>query len=187
MKNWNNIGAVIVYSDGPNPKWYPSLKDALISLNMGYRIYWEKVPLVDKINKYGRLGEGWLIAGDRYLIKDDLGLIIPHWKIVDTFNNISCDDLEGWRNWYRRHRPFKFRNGPVPNIRCWHAGSRAPRKLWQAFRVDHIDKNDEDLKEYKFKRKNHVERFARFRDWDDDHFDWRDRNWKRHRKHQWKE
>lgn len=187
MNNWNEIGAVVVRTYGSlNPKWYASLNDAMIAIARSYSSYWEKIPLLEQINyRGGMMGDGWLISGDRYVIRDDLGLLIPHWKIVDAYNSLSNDERD--RHWYRREKNYKFRNGPVPGIRCYHTGWRKPKKLWQAVKADHYDKHDEELKEYRFKRRDYHDRFMEFIDWDCDKDDWRNRNWKRHRKNQWKE
>lgn len=188
MKNWNNIGAVVVYEYGKsNPKWYASLKDAMIDLERGYSSYWEKRPLLDRINKRGWVGSDFWDCGDRYLIKDDLGLVVPHWKITEVYNNLSYDDINAWRHWAYPPKGYKFRCGPVPGRGYyWRGGSRAAKNLWQAVKADHIDKHDEELKEYRFKRRDYHDRFMEFIDWDCNKSDWRDRNWKRHRNHQWK-
>ncbi len=189
MKNWNKIGAVVVYSNSPNPKCYASLKDAIVSLNRGYSHYWERVPFIDQINKRGWMthGDFYIEIGDRYLIRDDLGLLIPHWRIKYEYENLSDQELNDWRYWYRNKKNYKFRDGPVPGRGGWRGGSRAAKKLWQAVKADHYDNHDEDLKEYKFKRRNYDHRFAEFIDWDCYHGDWGIRNWKKYRKTQWKE
>lgn len=189
MKNWNNIGCVSVEKrDSGEIKHYDSLIDALYSL---------RIRDIDEVNEKGFIRRYWMQLGSRsywscygdyYLIRDEIGLVIPRWKVVEVFNEIPRDKY-GWpinHAWYRRYADFKFRDGPVPGVRCWHSGSRAPKKLWQAVKEDHYDRHDEELKEYKFKRRDYHDRFWAFKDWDCYHDDWRNRNWKRHRKHQWK-
>jgi hypothetical protein len=190
MKNWNDIGAVIVYRySNPNPKWYASLKDAMLDIDRGFRRYWEKTPLLDQINVRGWLrgkeGDGHWFVGDNYLIKDDLGLVIPHWKIVEVYKNLSYDDFNFWKFWYNHKKSYKFRDGSVPGIRCWKPGGRRPQRLWQALKNSHYDEHDENLKEFKFKRRDYGDRFADFVDWERYHQK-DQKNWKKFRKTQWK-
>lgn len=190
MKNWNNIGAVVLYSkDNRNGRWFNCLEDAVRTLR---RNYWDQIDPIDVCNVKGYISFSsytWstgrvstYVYGDQYLIKDDLGLVIPYWKIREVYDNLPALVYRHWR--FRG--PYKFRDGPVPGSGGWRGGCRGAKKLWQAVKSDYFDKHDEELSEYKFKRRNYNDRFKEFRNWDRNHSDWRDRNWKSFRKTRWK-
>ena len=127
----------------------------------------------------------WSVYGDDYLIKDDLGLVIPRWKIVDVYDNLPTPV---YRNW--RHRgPYKFRDGPVPGIRCWKPSGRNNRngspKFFQEMKAIVHCEDDEDIRYYKIKVRPQTEKFSNFRDWETPHYQ-EEKNWKSFRKTRWK-
>lgn len=189
MKNWNNIGTVSVeMRDTGSINYYDSLIEALYAI---------RVRGVDDVNEKGFIRRHWMMlgsasywscTGDCYLIRDELGLVIPHWKVVEVFNEIPRDKY-GWpinHRFYRRYANFKFRDGPVPGRGGYRGGSRSPQRLWQLIKRDDFDKTDEEMKEYKFKRRDYGDKFADFESWDR-YREYHNRNWKRYRKTQWKD
>lgn len=193
MKNWNNIGRVSVEKrDTGSIKHYDSLVEALHVIGLRS---------IDGVNEEGFIRRHWMMlgpssywscTGDYFLIRDELGLVIPRWKVVEVFNEIPRDKY-GWpirHRLYRHYANFKFRDGPVPGRGGYRGGSRGAKKLWQLLKADHNDKHDEELKEYKFKRRDYGDKFSDFVCWDrydGDHGDYGQRNWKNYRKHQWKD
>lgn len=130
---------------------------------------------------------------------DSLDDVFDHegFYYVDDYNNIkvydyySCqridpEEIERLHKIYRKKltkeridtywgkRPYKFRNGPVPRT-----GRRSNYGYWRHPKTAQELRNIDCFT--RAKRKNIPT------SWDDlERGDWRDKNWKRYRKHQWK-
>lgn len=185
MKNWNDIRGVVVYTYGkPNGNYFCSLKDAIIALYRGYYSYWNSRSFISQINNTGLLGGEYTYGRptDTWHIYDELDLLIPHWKIVEVYNNCSDEELGCW---WARKKKFKFRDGPVQGV--WHrrGGYHGKGYVWQALKADYFDRFDEELKEYKFKRRHYKDRFNDFVCWERDS-NYGERSWKEYRKTRWK-
>ncbi len=130
-KDWSRIGPVTVHNITGWVKPFTCLDDAVRAIGRGN---------IDRL-KYGRLGLcadpfwgyrhnkqddapqrdcSWIAAckGDAYVVRDELGLIVPVWRIKQAAEDLL--DPAGF--WRRRYQPHVFREGPVPNTRCHRGG-----------------------------------------------------------------
>lgn len=124
-----------------------------------------------------------------YIVRDELGDIITRHDLVEVRNK---NRIAKWRFRYIEQAKVAekyFRKLPIPYTRCHRGGSSYYRKIRTT--SEHRENDfllfDEDALEYRIKA-----RPRRYQDlptsWDDIHrSDYRDKGWKRHRKHQWKE
>lgn len=130
-KYWGNIVAASVSTHTGKVDYYSSLEDAIYA-------YWRFIPDL----KYGHLGYAShrytgspyymyytppCFGGDVIIFKDELGLVIPVWKIKEVYHSLPPyqpvirHKYRRWF-WYFYDHDRDFRNGPVPGIRCWRGG-----------------------------------------------------------------
>lgn len=194
---WNDIGPVTRVRNG-NTTAFINLKEAVIglyesqisNLKYGHAKYYVRCHTVDVC----------MIEGDDYVFYDDCGLAIPVWKIKETYFNISRVEHRAHHRaacapWARRFWgfvDFRFRDGPVPNLRKGRGGRvnrnrNANVQTTQEIRDnDFLDNFDEDARKYGVKSRPNRRRLPTA--WDDrSHGSYWQTNWKHFRKHQWKE
>lgn len=137
---------------------------------------------------YGRFD--W-IGGDPVLFFDEMGLLIPVWKIRERAMALRLHYYP--KHWFGRWSlgdkgKYTFRDGPVPGI--WnrrggkHRGShqRLPLYRENSFLFDF----DEEAAEYKIKPRKGRDEYLLW--WDGGDYKREDRrNWKKYRTHQWRE
>jgi hypothetical protein len=139
------------------------------------------------------------VFADEIVFRDDCGRRISAYHVLANLSRI-CDESEverpkvrvhRGRQYYERYRDADFRKAPVG------CTGRRRRYNWDRSRpavTREIAENeflayDEDMEDLDIKiRSNRCSRkLAEHRNWDyPRRSDWRDRNWKRHRDHQWK-
>lgn len=192
MKNWKHIDEVTVIDFNRNKKKYPSLKAAVLDSReyviknlkhgrLGYASIWWTTSHNNSSRFYdGQRGHyNWKTSesydywcgGDPVIFVDELGMIIPPWKVQEVYNNLENVITNKWRVWGRRGRFSNYYRYP---------------KTLQEIRENIYFEEDEYTKHYniKFRRRRSYIPTA----WDDRaRKDIRDRSWKKHRKHQWKD
>ena len=200
MKNWSKIGSVVRKHYDGKTATFDSLKAAVIGMYKSD---------IDALQK-GRLAYhckdvfGWSIAsgGDNYLFCEESGMVIPLWKVKETFYNISSkeylDNFYSSHRWYltgrqspRFHEGGKnYRNGPVWGVHGNHWGNSGVNvRTTQEIRENvFFDCFDEDAKEHGIKSRGARRRAQLPTAWDDRPAgSYYHTNWKHFRKHQWKE
>lgn len=149
MKNWNNVGPVTVVTNYGNIKYVvDNLFDAVCNIGP-YEI--------NRVNNSGIVctTKFWLIYGrtDLYVIYDELGLLIPRWKILEVWNSVERNSY-GWPI-RKNEKNWNFRDGPVPYM-----GKRIRRKskmkifknMKQNYHLDELD-DDADFHNIKSREK----------------------------------
>lgn len=191
-KNWNNIGCVTVkHWDGKTESF-----DCIEHAVFAYRRRISSLKY-DHLKTYSEILERnfCLTAGDDFVFLDELGLIIPVWKIKEVYKNLPNDWFIIHTRWlFRdpRHRNGGdfYRNSPVPCIRKgWsrrYSTYRYPKTLNETKQnCGFVNEYKELVNELKIKIRKRCTKLPT--SWDDDmRSDWRDKSWKRFRKHQWK-
>lgn len=201
MKDWTKIGQVTVQSTNGNDCHFETLDDAvryvggknIEGLSYGHLGQFHSIYIQDHVNR--RIGlptkGGWLSFGDSFVFIDvDSGMIIPVWKVKETYSNLPNIHYYGY---YHRNARFRkggyihekhFRNGPVHGIRRYHwhrsrASSHLPWKRAQAA----IETDLEELDGYYIKMSTKM-----LPDPWDDHMrsDYRVKSWKKHRNTQFR-
>lgn len=126
-----------------------------------------------------------LYRGTPFKFFDCLGLRIPVWAIKEAYYNLPPLERKTFRWMRRRKKRYRFRDGPVPGIRCSRGGGygyfRGIRTTAESREIV-TDRAGDDL-EYQipWRRKSLPNA------WDDiSRVSIRDRSWKRHRKTQYK-
>lgn len=173
--------------------WYfDSLTDAVIRVNRTFPITDLKYGFLCEWLKPSMYGMGFAGAGDNVVFYDECGLIIPVWKVKETFYNIPAivRDPPYWMRytgrypWRKIHiKPEHFRCQPVPNTGKRNWGGYRKIRTSQEIRENKFFSYDIETKEYRFK----IRRLGLPDDREDIYrSDGRNKNWKRHRRHQWK-
>lgn len=165
---------------------YIALEDAVINANRSFPI--------DRL-KYGFLRhwltsdrhDGWGFgAGDEVCFYDETGLLIPVWKVKETYYNlpeIVRNPPRRYRWWKDHVKPEHFRRFPVPGSGgCRRSGHYRHIRTLQETRANWFD---EDIKEFNIKPRKSRTNLPNARD-DIYRSDGRIKNWKKHRDHQWK-
>lgn len=203
--DWSKIGAVTVKRYNGIMKTYGSLSEAFRhrNLRLGYskaNIYghFQNVGWNSFTREYYRYG-----IGDEYIIRDEYGLVIPRWRIVEEavkttpwlFSTMRVSYRFGVKG-YEPHGPY-WRNGPVFERKLRkpgkhhgygkckarkHYGRRRERSQ-QERSIAYLMLVDEEMLEYGIKVRGNrgLERM----DWDRRRRD-KPANWKRYRKTQYK-
>jgi hypothetical protein len=155
----------------------------------------------------------WSYLGDKYRFETLEELVQHHWakflngvgdnfRVIDTYDRQRVDIEIVKRvfnrlynaymgRWYiRRAGNYKFRDGPVPGIRCRRGGRRGSYyrqiRTHQERRENSWIEHDEDIENIRFKAR--VARTKLPSNWDDiGRYDQRNKSWKRYRVNQWKE
>jgi hypothetical protein len=180
MSNWNTLGAVTLKGPNVNTKTFDSIEAFVASYHYNY------YPLTDnitKINSIWKTKEARLAYYDRYgvnstlrdfynfdnicYLTDELGLIVPLWRIQEAVDARPVKSPRRWKSW-RRHSNWN--------------GRRHPGTL-NELRAEAGFERDEDIRGFKVKsRRRHL-----VTAWDDQYrADHRDRSWKTNRKTQYK-
>lgn len=191
---WDNLGAITVKTFDFNVKVYPSIEEAVRCLYYGYHAYHNDVI------KYGylrhcfknpdyRLVGAPYATGDTKIFLTCEGVVIPPWKVMEVYNNLPY--VKPYRASWARRSKFKFRDGPVPGIRCWKASGRGYHRhvFTQAERRETAfhEHYDEDCAEYGVKIRGKRHHMSIPNSWDDlSYSDYRKKSWKNYRSHQWK-
>lgn len=128
-----------------------------------------------------------------FSIRDHYGVFVRGRDIQDAMRDFGYDAARNIEKCERREKmDLYFRDGPV-----WGIGKRSksgrryrPDGLMREYSIINDSDEDEDGNVYKIpgiRAKRHQTVFS-VMDWDGlERSDWRNRNWKRHRKTQWKE
>jgi len=118
--DWSKIGAVTVKRDDGYTQTYGSLLEALNGCTWKFEF--------SKANIYGRFRDvGWTLLskeayrfgrGDRYLILDEVGLVIPRWRIDEEAKKSTSyyfRPVDVYRYGVIGYEPYGpyWRNGPV--------------------------------------------------------------------------
>jgi hypothetical protein len=130
--------------------------------------------------------------GDDVIFFDEYGLLIPVWKVKETYANIPYKvrnpPYGGRWGWYKRHvKAEHYRRLPVPHVgkRYWR-GDRHMRTL-QEIRENDFLAYDEDAIEFGVKCRPNRNRGYLRTYWDDvQHSNYGMKSWKKHRANQWK-
>lgn len=128
--------------------------------------------------------------GDTHIFYTAEGIRIPVWKLHEVAQVVANEEqTRRIRRW--RHRRFKFRQGPVEGIRCWRGGGGWFRDFSTQQEIrenDFLNNYDEEAREYNIKSRGRRRRGAIPTKWDDyTRSDWGHNNWKRQRRHQYKD
>ena len=119
-----------------------------------------------------------------YIVRDDTGVIITDEDLIVYRDRIQ----QRIRDNADKRTVSEFRRGPVPHTsskRAYYSGYRHINTI-QEIRENEFLKYDEDALEYNIKPR--PERNNLPTAWDDiSRDDWNAKNWKKHRKHQWRE
>jgi hypothetical protein len=194
-KNWKVRGRVTVKKFNGHETEYDDLAKAVLTLN--------KLE-IDNL-KYGHLGyelkigDDWRSqncwGGDSHVFRDCNGLIIPPWKVQETYRNLPNVTLYYGKWSYRWRRSFcsyvhdrDYRLAPVPYTRKRRGGTgnwyRYPKTIAQ-FRDLAALEVDEEVVEYGFKVRPRKRFIAAA--WDDKiRSDVRNNSWKTFRRTQYK-
>lgn len=159
-KNWKHVGQVTVTDQRGTVYTFDSLEIAV-----GYFPRRDIESLTGKF--YAPINPVYIgfFAKDPYEFRDELGLVIPTWKIKEVLRTVP-PRAPRWRSWIRDN--YEFRSGPVPLTggKRWGRWYRHPRTF-------------QEIREGTRRSKKLPT------SWDDIHRD-RDRCWKSNRKTQWK-
>lgn len=179
--NWKNL-SYLVLRDRRGKEWvYNSIADFV----------WDAPDLdsfkardhTEKVN-----GEYCFFWGADYSLFDESGLKIPVEVIAGFLEHFPEKPARNWRHW--RIGTFEYRRGPVQGIRNWPASKRRYHRNGYSYFQE--KKNnihllfDEDCIEHNIKPRG--KRLGLWTEpWND--FPWgrTPDNWKRYRKHQWKD
>jgi hypothetical protein len=129
----------------------------------------------------------WYGYEDRFIILDEVGNVVSlsHLNSVRALVPYSGSTYSG--RWRPNPKSYKFRDGPVPGIRCHRGGGRGYHRWFRyvfELRANAAMAADDDADEYgvivRGKRRNMPN------PWDDQHIAGHGRGWKAHRKTQYK-
>lgn len=175
QKNWNDVGPVTLIGRPDETRVYDGLDD--LCEDVGY--YFIDSYVSDHKLETECLGFSWWSRG--YYVRDEAGLIVPRWKLLEVASAYQYRVYRTGRLYYYREsswdREKDFRNGPVPGTgkRGHYSGFRHPRTYQES------RENQEWDVRPKRKPKNLPSVY------DDYHrSDLRDRCWKRFRRTQYK-
>ncbi|MCE6958542.1 hypothetical protein LAZ40_05690 [Cereibacter sphaeroides] len=94
----------------------------------------------------------WGVIGEPVILRDDCGLVIPPWRILEEIRHLPPAPLPAWwRSRFGSYDPERdFRSGPVPGIRSrYHRGTfyrhmktRAELREIQGLEADLADAED---------------------------------------------
>lgn len=183
MQNWNDIGTVTVRDCQGRVHTYATLADAVRAIGPSYPYSPRRV------NRRGWItNPEWFSLGgygDTHLVYDELGLLIPAWKIDEAFR---FNPPKPRRYHGRRSRKFAselygpegkhFRKGAVEGIhnRCWR-GFNHYSTTPEARENNFINDYDEDAADYGIKvRANRSSQLPNPWDWERHYRD--DKSWK---------
>jgi hypothetical protein len=123
-------------------------------------------------------------SGTPFMLFDELGIRLPL-QVIEHFANITYYPESSWV--IKRRKRFKFRNGPVQNLRGSYRGRRHRRiKTFQEHSASDFLEYDEYTIEYRIKSRpcrNHINLVCR---WDDLPKSRQGDGWKNYRKTRWK-
>ena len=130
MKNWKKIGQVKIVFAAVH-KYYDYTKKQYVEykeLNfdtLPKAVEWLGCGHIQKL-EYGRLGVYWaedinnrypvyveICKGDELVVRDEMGIDIPIWKLKETFNNLPRDckvRRQHYRSRYRHKRSKYIKN-----------------------------------------------------------------------------
>lgn len=203
MQNWRTIGPVQVKTLRGDVHEY-------LDLGAAIRAHYHDVQHM----RYGRLrvlrsmrldrpypprpDDPWTYAyraGDELELRDELGMLIPLWRIQEAYAQIN--EPPRWRRgfnlrnicYWSRDWTFTYRSGPVPYTR-----KRRRRKYFrdirttQELRENHGLDHEEDMRWYGIRARG-ARRGSTLPDsYEDIHFGYdRAKNWKRYRRTQYRE
>lgn len=189
-KLWRNLGAVSVCDWTHRRYQFNSLDEAA-------RYFDRYIPALRK----GHLGTEHyedrpyrrvFVGGDSHVFYDELGLLIPLWKVQEAHRNLPWVSGPNYR--YSRFVGYdpdkRYRNGPVPGTRHrrWHRGTGSPRLHTQSDirENDFVNNFDEDCAEFHIKTRGSRSRRGLPNQWDDPMRSRRGNGWKEHRHNQWR-
>lgn len=180
MKNWKNTGPLYVKDYSKVVHYtYSNFEDFANNCPVKLDNFTDRFDRLYVNEVRGRFRS--VLINRNYILVDDLGLVVPLWKIEEVYNQYL------YIEWRRRQKPFVLRNGPVEGIghSHWHKGSYYRRvKTFQEHRSD-FTTEDEDFYGVKVRCKRNSKNLPNA--WDDIPRHCCDRkNWKYYRKHQWK-
>jgi hypothetical protein len=133
------------------------------------------------------------------VFRDDCGRKISAYHVLANFSRIHREEISKrpthftWRGkvHFDRHREDDFRQGPVPRTgkRRRYNWDRERPRVSREIAENEFLACDEDCAEYgiRFRATRRTRSLEEHLRWDySQRSDWRNRNWKRHRCHQWK-
>lgn len=169
QNNWSDVGPVTLIGRHEEPRVYDSLDD--LCEDVGY--YFIDNYVLDHETEKEYLELSWW--GRRYYVRDEAGLIVPRWKMLEVASAYQYRVYRTGR--LSCYREKDFRNRPVPGTGKGgrYPGFRHPRTYQE------IRENQEWAVRPKRKPKNLPSVY-------DDYLrsDWDDRCWKRFRRTQYK-
>jgi len=177
-----SFGRSFTYEYVPIIKHYISFAEAVIAVG-----YTHVMAL-----QYDRPKNMYLLApGDDYQFLDELGFVIPVWRVKQEALSLSEKEWSKAPRWMRprwsRRRDFVFRRGPVEGIRCYRGGGGWQRAIrtHAEIRENEALYFDADAKEVGIEPRGHRRNLRT--SWDDPGRSDHDvRSWKKHRKTQWR-
>lgn len=144
------------------------------------------------IGHYDHDHEEYVIDGHiEYILRSDFGEIITIADLNTARDIVRNDRFDAYLDNKHSIATKNYRNGPVPNIRCLRGGGYSYYRRIHTF-AEHRDNEgllrDEDAQEYRVIPRPKRVSMNLPNSWDDiGRSDYRNKNWKRHRKTQWKE
>jgi hypothetical protein len=186
-RDWRRVGPVVRCHASGRSEAFPSLASAVSKLEEG----------VIRSLALGRLGRltgygGSVGDGDAFVFVDELGLVIPPWRVSAEFYGLprKAPRRDWHHHWYLRWSHYSperdFRNGAMYGIhrRKWHRsrGKRLRTAEYRDYLTFHLD---EDAWDAGVRARP---RYSVCKYYEDDGglSGWGDRCWKRHRLTQYK-
>lgn len=189
MYNYRENLAVYLQNCEGRRYWFDNYEKLLEWLSINYSVYDVK----------SIIGKVWRERVYRRFCSTNLSEIYYKYYTYVVFNeyheiiapDIIYEDVYQKRikNQKWRYRSFKFRDGPVENIRCYRGGWHYYRqvKTAQEYKENCSLVHNEDISFYKVKIRAKRNNNNLPNAWDDlNHQDYNYKNWKNYRKTQWK-
>jgi hypothetical protein len=191
-KNWSHIGEVTLrHRDGRRWK-YPSLKAAIQDNTRGWQKWGDRAEVYVFCTVDGVVTKTRIESGDTYTVVDEIGMIIPVWRIAEEGSKLGLSRNRICIRWYRRpyaagYRSERhFRRGPVPGTRRWSFRKGHGPRTTQEIRENEALDYDEDALNYGIRVRD-GRRYPNIPDSWDEYEGRRENGWKAHRRTQWRE
>ena len=191
MQNWNGpVGPVTVRSVHGHVWAFPDLIEAARWLaRTGHRVsevlpaaYWDLSPI---------RAEAALWGGTVVVVRDELGLPVPVWRVMEAGQGVRVD-RSPFARWARGPNAYDhdrdFRKAPVPGVsrRRWGRFYRRVRTRGELRDLTGLEADMADLEELPVRVKIRGRRKTLPTAWDDIMAFGKGRGWKHHRRTQWK-
>lgn len=144
------------------------------------------------IGHYDHTHEEYVIGGHiEYILRSDFGEIITVDDLNTAWSTIRKERLDAHLEKKYKEANKDFRRAPAPHTRCRRGGGYSYYRQFHTFpeyRDNEALLSDEDAQEYRIIPRPKRVSMNLPNNWDDiGRSDYKNKNWKRHRKTQWKE